>query len=76
MTKISYWENKNTMMFKQDEGYDFINPAEQNVVRNLGGQLWKPTFASRSDFPMWDRKIFSELLIIKILLRLSSLYLK
>lgn len=56
MTKISYWENKNTMMFKQDEGYDFINPAEQNVVRNLGGQLWKPTFASRSDFPMWDRK--------------------
>lgn len=55
VTPVSFWENRGLMMFKPENGYDFISPAAQDVVRHMGSPLWEPTFASRCDYPMWDR---------------------
>lgn len=54
-TPATFWENKNLVTFKNEDSYDFIAPATQDVIRKMGGPLWEPTFASRCDYPMWER---------------------
>ena len=51
-----YWENRNRVMYKPVEGYDFSTPAEQSVARGLGSPLWEPTFASRASLPAYKRQ--------------------